>query len=132
MKNQPVLSIGASEETLVVMPAPHSLTVLIQDIDAASTTRSADGVLHRDRVRGAANAVRKLKIEWVGLSTESAKKILNAVSDEFFYVKYEDPYTNTMRVGYFYTGDRSAEVLSTNLHGNGTVWKSLSFDLIEQ
>lgn len=132
MKNQPVLSIGTSVDDLAVLPTPHSLTVLLQDIDSASTTRSADGILHRDRVRGADKAVRKLKIGWAGLNTEDAQTILKAISGEFFYVKYEDPYTATMRTGYFYVGDRTVEMLSANLHNRGTIWQNISFDLIEQ
>ena len=128
-----VLYIGNTSNSLVAMPDPkkEGLTVNLQDIDASTTTRSANGTMLRDRVVGGANAKRKLEIEWPPLSPTDMSTVLQAIAGEFFYVNYPDPYTGAARTAQFYAGDRSAPVYTVALTGN-PLWKSLKVNLIEK
>lgn len=127
-----IISVGASGSALTALPDPASLTVLLQDIDAASTTRSADGTMLRDRIVGGASAKRKIEIQWPPVNTEKASLILQAIKDEFFYVQYPDPYTGGDRLAVFYAGDRSVPMYNYNLHGNGILWEGIKVNLIER
>lgn len=127
-----IISVGPSGSALTALPDPRSMTVLLQDIDASTTTRSADGTMLRDRVVGGATAKRKIEIEWPPLNSASASTILQAMQAEFFYVKYPDPYTGGERIAQFYTGDRSVPMYSHNLHGNGILWERIKVNLIER
>lgn len=128
-----IISIGAiNSEVLTALPSPKTMSVIVQDIDAATTTRSANGTMLRDRVAGGATAKRKIEIEWAGLNAQKVSQILQSIGGEFFKVKYPDTYTGADRTAVFYVGDRSAEMYSYNLHGNGIIWKSLKANFIEQ
>lgn len=127
-----IISVGSSGGTLTALPDPSVLTVLLQDIDASTTTRSANGTMLRDRVVGGASAKRKIEIEWPPLSSEKASLILQAIKDEFFYVQYPDPYTGADRTSMFYAGDRSVPMYNYNLHGNGILWQHIKVNLIER
>lgn len=127
-----IISVGTSESALTALPDPAVLTVLLQDIDTAATTRSANGTMLRDRVVGGAKAKRKLELEWPPLNTENAKLILQAIQAVFFYVKYPDPYEGGDRIKQFYAGDRSVPMYNYNLHGQGILWEGLKVNLIEK
>ena len=109
----------------VVNPAPQTMQVAIQDIDAKAT-RDAQGLLHRDRVA----TKRKITLTFGALTVAECSKILDSVKAEFFSVEYLDPVDGQVRSGAFYVGDRTAPVYS--FVGSLPVWKGLSFDLIEQ
>lgn len=125
-----ILEIGTSNGPLEPVPDPAELTVKLQDIDSANSGRSANGTMIRDRVVGGANAKRKVEVEWPPLSTAEASKILRAIKDTFFYVKYPDPYTGDWRVGEFYAGDRSAPV--ARIWDNEILWNNLSVNFVER
>jgi hypothetical protein len=128
-----IISVGAMDsEVLTALPAPKSMNVIVQDIDAATTTRSANGTMLRDRVAGGETAKRKIELEWVGLNASKVSAILQSIGDEFFKVQYPDTYTGTERTAVFYVGDRSAEMYSYNLHGDGILWRSLKANFVEQ
>lgn len=127
-----IISVGISGSSLTALPDPSVLTVLLQDIDASTTTRSANGTMLRDRVVGGASAKRKIEIEWPPLNSEKTKLILQAIKDEFFYVQYPDPYTGEDRISMFYAGDRSVPMYNYNLHGNGILWEHIKVNLIER
>ncbi|WGN89766.1 DUF6711 family protein [Ligilactobacillus faecis] len=109
----------------VVDPAPQTMSVGIQDIDAKAT-RDAHGLLHRDRVA----TKRKITLTFGALTVSECAQILNAVKNEFFSVEFLDPQDGQMRSGTFYVGDRTTPVYS--FVDTYPVWKGLSFDLIEQ
>lgn len=127
-----IISVGDSGSALTALPDPSKLTVLLQDIDAATTTRSANGTMLRDRVVGGAKAKRKIELEWPPLNAEKASMILQAIQAVFFYVKYPDPYTGEDRTAQFYAGDRSVPMYHHNLHGRGILWEGLKVNLIEK
>lgn len=123
-----VITIGST-----VLPTPQKMTVKLQDIDAATTTRTADGSMHRDRVVGGATAKRKLELEWPAMETDKLTTILEAIGPVFFEVTYMDPYTAAMRTAEFYAGDREAPVLiAADRYGHGYLWEKLKVDLIEK
>lgn len=127
------LYIGSSPNNLAEIPEPKhdGFTVDLQDIDAATTTRTANGTMHRDRVAGGSTAKRKLNCEWPPMKGDAMQRILQAIAGEFFYVRYPDPYTNAMRTAQFYAGDRSAPVY-WNHPTQGILWKGLSVNFIEK
>ena len=123
-----IIYVGESGSALTALPDPAVLTVLLQDIDTAATTRSANGTMLRDRVVGGATAKRKIELEWPPLDSA----ILQAIQAVFFYVKYPDPYTGKDRIKQFYAGDRSVPMYHYNLHGQGILWEGLKVNLIEK
>ena len=126
-----IISVGATVETLAALPDPSTLTVLLQDIDASTTTRSANGTMLRDRIVGGENAKRKLELAWSALRPEPAKRILQAIKDEFFWVQYPDPYTGEDRIAEFYAGDRTVPMYHYNLNGE-ILWERIGVNLIER
>lgn len=125
-----IAKVGSEEFT--ALPAPSKMKVNVQDIDSANTTRTASGMMQRDRVVGGAEAKRKLELEWAGLRAAAVSTILQSIGDVFIQVEYPDTYTGTTRIGVFYSGDREAEMYSYDLYGSGILWKSLKANLIEQ
>jgi hypothetical protein len=119
-------------EVFTALPTPSKMTLIVQDIDSANTTRSANGTMLRDRVSGGAGAKRKLELEWAGMDAARVSTILQSIGDEFFRLEYPDAYTGATRIAEFYTGDRSADMYSYNLYGNGILWKSLKANFIEK
>lgn len=132
MAQESLIQVGATEETLVALPCPSKLTVNLMDIDAETTTRSASGKMLRDRIAGGDTAKRKLELEWPASNGASVLTILQAIKDEFFYVRYPDPYTGNMRTARFYAGDRSVPMYSYNLYGRGILWEQVKVNLIEE
>ena len=104
---------------------PSVFQVEITDIDKESE-RNANGTMQRTRVA----TKRKLIVEWGPLSNSEISKILKAVKDVFFTVKYPDPEEGKIITKTFYTGDRTAPVLRVR---NGVpMWEGLSTNLVER
>lgn len=126
------LMIGNTVDTLAQMPSPSEMTVALQDIDASTTTRTADGSMHRDRIVGGADAKRKLNLKFPSMHGTDVSALLHAIEGEFFWVKYPDPYTGAMRTAQFYAGDRSLPVYNFDLRSNGILWREVGVNLIEK
>jgi len=114
------------------IPEPSSMSVLVQDVDNASTTRNAKGVMLRDRVRGGSDAVRKLECEWQGLTLSQASSLLSAIGGEFFSVTYSDTLTGAMRTCQMYVGDRTAKVYRCDEDGMIEYLESIKANFIEK
>lgn len=127
-----ILYIGTTSSSLQAMPDPklRGFTVRLQDVDASSTGRTANGTMIRDRVVGGANAKRKLEIEWPPLRTADASKVLQAVANTFVWVQYPDPYVGNTRTAQFYVGDREAPVYRVD--EQGILWDGIKYNLIEK
>lgn len=125
------LMIGDTADALVQMPSPSEFSISLQDIDAATTTRTADGKMHRDRIVGAEDAKRKLNLKFPPMPWDDVSQLLKAIKNEFFWVKYPDPYTGEMRTAEFYSGDRNAGIYNFQLRSDGMLWNTTSFNLIE-
>lgn len=125
--------IGQTDETLEPMPDPklQGFTVRLQDLDGENSSRTASGVMVRDRIVGGADAKRKLEIKWPAMRSADMSKILNAISEPFFLVKYPDPYIGGWRIGAFYAGDRSAPAYGGTT-AEGLLWDGLEVNFIER
>lgn len=109
---------------------PKGVTVVISDLDGDSK-RNAVGKMHRDRIKGGANALRALNVEWGPMSTAEMKTILQACGAEEFSITYLDPYTGANRTATFYVGDRTAPVYSYNEKFKKIIWTGLTCSFIE-
>lgn len=127
-----VRGINADTTGFTPLPNPSALELSLMDIDASSTSRSADGTILRDRVCGAGSAKRKLQLEWAYIDNDTASTILKAIADEFFYVRYPDPYEGAERTAVFYAGDRSLPMYNAVIKNGGILWEKLSVHLIEK
>ena len=127
-----IIKVGSSGSALAALPDPAVMTVLLQDIDSAGTTRSANGTMMRDRVAGGKTAKRKIELEWPPLNDAKASQILQAIQAVFFAVEYPDPYEGGRRTAVFYAGDRSLPMYHHNLNGQGVLWEGLKVNLIEK
>lgn len=128
-----VLEIGLTASTLAPVPDPahkDGLKVTLQDIDASNAGRSANGRMIRSRVVGGADAKRKLDLKWPPMTSAETSQLLQAISAEYVWVKYPDPYTGGLRTAEFYASDRAAPVYSV-IDGK-PLWESVSFNLIER
>lgn len=108
------------------MPAPTEMMCTISDIDSSKSGRSADGIMHRDRIA----VKRKLQLKWSFLSDVDMSKLLKAVKAEFFACTYPDPEAGTSMSLQFYVGDRSMPVYTVK---NGVAgWSGLEMSFIEK
>lgn len=127
-----VLEVGATSTGMVPMPVPSGMTVSLQDVDASTTTRTADGTMHRDRICGGATAKRKIELVWSYPDHAKVKTILQAFKDVFCFVRYFDPYDGDLRTAEFYAGDRTAPMYACWPNNDGVLWENVSFNLIEK
>lgn len=88
----------------VALPAPHSYTVTLNDLDSADTGRTEDGMLVRQRLRG---GVAKISVQWKALSTADCAAILNATAPDQFTVQYFFGQTRTAQM---YAGTRTTQL----------------------
>lgn len=114
------------------LPDPSEMDVILQDIDAASTTRNANGTLIRNRVCGGAEAKRKINCTWTGLDMDEASRLMRLIGDTFFDLTYPDTYTGRMRTGKFYVGDRTCKFYKCDGDGANALMSSVTADFIEQ
>lgn len=115
-----MLKIGGAD-----MPAPTELIWSISDLDSTKSGRTADGKMHRDRIR----SVIKLNLKWSFLTEAEMSKLLKAVSGISFTCTYPDPSTGAAATATFYVGDRSAPVYGVY---NGRVgWQGVEMNFIE-
>ena len=110
----------------VLMPAPRTYTVSLQDLDSSDSGRSETGVMVRNRVRA---GVYKIQATWRVTRTDLAKIVaaINAVS---FSVRFFDPNTLTTPTKTMYAGDRSANMVQNSDAPNETWW-DFSVNFIE-
>lgn len=111
----------------VLDPAPQSMQVDISDIDG-QTTRNAKGYMLRDRI----GTKRKLNLTFPPMSTAKISALLQLVEDEFFLVKYLDPFTGTVLTKEMYVGDRNSPMYKYGTGGTDVLWESLKMNFIER
>lgn len=107
----------------VTVVAPKTFQVNLVDLDSENTSRNANGILIRDRIR----QMRKLECEWGILTSTEISAILQAVNPTGVSVTYPDPYTGGNQTRTFYVGDRSAPAFDWN----SGKWQGLKMDLTE-
>ena len=86
----------------VLMPAPVSYKVTLQDLDSDNTTRSETGFLTRDRVRP---GVYKIELSWK-VSMQELGLIVNALSPPQITVVFLDPTQVAQTTALMYASDR--------------------------
>ncbi|MCR4622680.1 MAG: hypothetical protein K5663_11425 [Clostridiales bacterium] len=124
------LYIGQSAQQLTGVRPPNEMSVTISDVDASTTGRPASGYIVRSVVRGMATAVRSVELRWQNLPLSAASVILNAFGEEFYYLRYQDPFTADWRTSRFYTSDRKCTV-KRMLDGQSFIGE-LSFTCVER
>ena len=93
------------------------------DIDGEGSGRTLDGVMHRSRL----DSKIRLDITCLPLSSEDARKVLNAIYPEFIDVEYIDPmYGHTTKT--MYSNNNPATYIDTKTD----LWEGITFPLIER
>lgn len=110
--------------TEVVVPA--EITYTRSDIDSENSFRSITCELQRDRI----GTKRKLDCQWSALSGDEMAKLLQAMNNVFFTVKFIDPYTNLDDIMVCYVGDRSPVVAMYN--DGEVIYENFSCSFIEK
>ena len=106
---------------------PKAFTVTAMDLDdGESTTRTADGMLHRDRVA----VKRQIEMEWSLLKWSEIATLLQSMADTFFQMYYPDPLEGTYVTKTFYVGNRPCPVAYEK--GGQLYWNGLKVTLIEK
>lgn len=111
----------------VTIATPKSFKVDIEDIDADTTTRMANGEMHRDRIA----VKRKLICEWSPLKDSEISVILKAVQNVFFTVEYPDPMEGMLLTKTFYVGPRSMPMYWKSPEGE-YLWQGLGMNFMEK
>ena len=108
---------------------PMTLTWDIYDLDSEDGAgRNQEGLMFRDRVA----VKRKLNCTWPPMDDHEMSKLLKAMSDVFFTIRYPDAYEGTYREGEFYVGDRSTPMYMWNAEKGKYLWQGLSANFIER
>lgn len=122
--------LGVTSSSLRPVRNPTEMELNIGDIDASSTTRTANGKMARTVVRGGNNAIRSISLTWKNVSASDIKQILEIIGNTYFWIRYFDFYTDTMRTAEFYAGDRKATI--KRCEDSGLVVGNLEFNAIER
>lgn len=104
---------------------PSSFSVGMEDLEL-SAERTADGILHRERVR---TGVRKVSIGYNTLTQEEISDLLPMLTPEFFSLTYPDPETGTATIE-CYCAKKDSELYSRIFY-NG-LWRNIKFNCIER
>lgn len=101
---------------IAAYPTPGGFKVTVLDLDdAESTTRTADGTLHRDRVA----VKRQIDMSFAALSWPKMAALLQAMKDPFFSFYYPDPMEGNYITRTMYVGNRPTAV---PIEENGVLW----------
>lgn len=109
----------------IEITAPKVFKPSFKDLDSDKSTRNANGVLNRDRIRA---AMRTLHFEWGPLTLPEISTILQAINPAGISVYYPDPMDGVWETRTVYAGDRSTDAL---YDFDSSLWNGLSFDLVE-
>ncbi|MEK3796110.1 DUF6711 family protein [Paenibacillus sp. FSL R7-0204] len=105
---------------------PDKFSPGIMDIDDAdSSIRTADALLHRDRVA----VKRQLDMSWGVLRWPEISALLKSMADASFTVTYPDPQEGIYVTKLFYVGNRTAAVALSK--GAEILWSGLKLTLTE-
>lgn len=110
----------------VQMPCPSQFDWSLQDISAAESGRTDDGLMQKNRVA----QKRKIALAWKEPTIMQASAILTAFNPEYISVYYWDAMAGQYQTRTFYVGDRSAPVHFWWV-GNKR-YSTISFDIIER
>lgn len=108
----------------VGLPTPSSFKLPQFDLDSGDTTRNEAGYMQRDRVR---QGIYKIELEWKGIKSVDANKILNAIKPSAINVTF--PTTSGVKTKRMYAGDRNVSI--ARYFKTSDVRWDVSFNLIE-
>ncbi len=106
-------------------PTPSKFDYSLQDLSAANSGRTQDGLMHKNKV---AQKV-KIKLQWNGVGSDAVAQILQMFDEEYFNVTYHDSKSNSTVTKTFYRGDAEAHYYWWV--GDG-LYESVAFDIIER
>jgi hypothetical protein len=87
---------------------PSACSFTFQDLDTDNSGRSLDGLMTRDRICTKI----QLALEWNHISVNEMSRLLTALEDVFFTVRYWNPKLGRFAEDTFYCGDRTVPVYS--------------------
>ena len=106
-------------------PTPSTFGWSLQDVSAADSGRTQDGLMHKNMV----TRKEKIQLSWNAPDNIKASQILQMFLPEYFDVTYRSPLTNSIVTKTFYRGDASG---STYWWLNNGLFETISFDIIER
>jgi len=120
------IQVKLGEFNVIQYLKPGGFSVTTADTDSDSSGRTADAMMHRDRI-----AVKKqIDLEFRLLKWDEISAILQAVEDIFVDVCYPDPKSGQYETRTFYAGNRTVAV---PFEKNGEIyWDGLKFTLTER
>lgn len=110
----------------VVLPAPSTLSIGMQDLDSPDTSRNEQGILQRDRVR---EGVYKIELAFNVKKGNEIQIIESAIKNAKLNVTFPD--TTGMITKEMYVGDRKKDVVLYNGGVSDEIRWDLSFNLVE-
>ena len=110
----------------VLMPSPRTYAVTVSDLDSADSGRGETGIMYRNRIR--AN-VYKIQATF-RVTRAELNKIMDAIKEASFSVRFSDPYTLSLKTCTMYAGDRHSTMLLNSDKANETLW-DFSVNFIE-
>lgn len=123
------IKVGRTASSLAELSRqPTEMTYGLNDISSsdAGRVKDANSTMYKMRL----GQKRKISLTWQNVTLAEASEILQAFNPEYVYVRYLDVLEGQWNTRKFYVGDRSAPFFQIKL-ANGTVMKSVSFDIIE-
>lgn len=106
-------------------PTPSEFVWSRQQVSAADSGRTQDGVMHVNRV-----AMKdKIQLSWNAPKPDKAAQILQMFDSEYFEVTYRNPLTNSVVTKTMYRGDATA---NTYWWANNGLFEKISFNIIEK
>lgn len=119
------MDIRINGASIAAKPSEFQVEVLDLD-DADTTTRTANGVLNRDRVA----VKRQIQVSWPPLPMNKMSALLKQMSGVYFEFYYPDPMEGKYVTKTVYVGNRPAPMA---IEKNGVVWwDSLKVTLTEK
>lgn len=106
-------------------PTPSEFKWGLQDVSAADSGRTQDGIMHKNLV----TRKEKIQLSWYAPKPDKASQILQMFLPEYFDVTYRSPLTNTVVTKTFYRGDANAD---TYWWANDGLFTTISFNIIER
>lgn len=119
------MQILINGQEIAVYPLEYRPTILDLD-DGDSTTRTADGLLNRDRVA----VKRQIEMTFSAMPASKMSQLLRSMRNVFFDVTYFDPMDGKQATKTMYVGNRTTPMA---FQKNGVIWwESMQITLTER
>lgn len=127
-----IRKLGSTLETdWKVIKQPSSMRYIREDYDSEDSFRTMDLDLIRDYI----GTKIKLECEWSYITIDEAEEILRNTQDEFFEIRFYDPYAGGLTKKTVYAGGtKDLEFYNVRMENGKPVvgYKSLSINFIEK